>query len=159
MVKIEAASAAAATPASGPGMAALFSAGGGFPSQGASAFPVGPSQEELAKAARFAEVQQQEWEQSQQSRSEAVTSLKQRLEIQRLKHGAAAGQHTAAMEVAKKAQEAGGGIEETKQAEKLALEVQSEQNLIDSMESQRQSLESEAFSKSTAVKPIRASPF
>ena len=138
--------------AAGPGLGALFSAGGGFPSQGVSAFPLGPSQEEMAEAAKL----QQEME---QSRAEAIAKLKQRLEIQRLKHGAAAGQYTAAMEVAKKAQEAGGGIEETKQAEKLALEVQSEQNLIDSMESQRQSLESEAFSKSTAVKPIRASPF
>jgi hypothetical protein len=152
VVKIEAPGAAAAVSAAGPGLGALFSAGGGFPSQGVSAFPLGPSQEEVAEAARL----QQEME---QSRAEAIASLKQRLEIQRLKHGAAAGQYTAAMEVAKKAQEAGGGIEETKQAEKLALEVQSEQNLIDSMESQRQSLESEAFSKSTAVKPIRASPF
>ena len=152
VVKIEAPGAAAAVSAAGPGLGALFSAGGGFPSQGVSAFPLGPSQEEMAEAAKL----QQEME---QSRAEAIASLKQRLEIQRLKHGTAAGQYTAAMEVAKKAQEAGGGIEETKQAEKLALEVQSEQNLIDSMESQRQSLESEAFSKSTAVKPIRASPF
>ena len=156
VVKIEAASAAAATPASGPGMAALFSAGGGFPSQGASAFPVGPSQEEMAETARLAEAQQQEWE---QSRSEAVTSLKQRLEIQRLKHGAVSGQLAGALDAAKKAKEAGGGDEETEKAEQLALEVQSEQNLIDSMESQRQSLESEAFSKATTLKPTRASPF
>ena len=133
-------------------MAALFSAGGGFPSQGASAFPVGPSQEEIAEAAKL----QQEME---QSRSEAITSLKQRLEIQRLKHGGVAGQLAVALEAAKKAKEAGGGDEETEKAEMLALEPQSEHNLIDSMESQRQSFESEAFSKSTAVKPIRASPF
>ena len=102
------------------------------------------------------ETQRQEWE---QSRAEAVVSLKQRLEIQRLKHGTAAGLWAAAQEVAKKAQEAGGGIEETKQAEKLAVDVQSEQNLIDSMERQRQNLESEAFSKAAALKPARGSPF
>jgi hypothetical protein len=152
VVKIEATAAAAATSAAGPGLAALFSAGGGFPSQGASAFPVGPSQEEIAEAAKL----QQEME---QSRSEAITSLKQRLEIQRLKHGGVAGQLAVALEAAKKAKEAGGGDEETEKAEMLALEAQSEQNLIDSMESQRQSLESEAFSKSTAVKATRASPF
>ena len=52
-----------------------------------------------------------------------MVSLKQRLAIQRLKHGEAAGLLAAATEVAKKAQEAGGGIEEAKQAEKLALDV------------------------------------
>ena len=40
VVKIEATAAAAATSAAGPGLAALFSAGGGFPSQGAPAFRV-----------------------------------------------------------------------------------------------------------------------
>ena len=88
-----------------------------------------------------------------------MSSLKQRLEVQRLRHGTAAGLLAAAQEVAKKAQEAGGGIEETKQAEKLALEVQSDQNLIDSMEGQRQNLESEAFGKAAALKPARGSPF
>ncbi len=121
---------------------------------------MGATQETLAEAAKQAamklETQRQEWE---QSRTEAVVSLKQRFEIQRLKHGAAAGLWAAAQEVAKKAQEAGGGIEETKQPEKLALDVQSEQNLIDSMESQRQNLESEAFSKAAALKPARGSPF
>ena len=117
---------------------------------------MGPSQEEMAETARLAEAQQQEWE---QSRSEAVTSLKQRLEIQRLKHGAVSGQLAGALDAAKKAKEAGGGDEETEKAEKLALEVQSEQNLIDSMESQRQSLESEAFSKAATLKPTRAGPF
>ena len=141
--------------------AGLFGPGGSFPSQGATAFPVGPSQEELADAAKLAaqklETQRQEWE---QSRAEAVVSLKQRLEVQRLKHGAAAGLLSAALEVAaKKAHEAGGGIEETDRAEKLALDVQSEQNLIDSMECQRQNLESEAFSKAIALKPARGSPF
>ena len=86
-------------------------------------------------------------------------SLKQRLEVQRLRHGAAAGLLSAALEVAKKAQEAGGGIEETERAEKLALDVQSEQNLIDSMECQRQNLESEAFGKAAAQRPARGSPF
>ena len=66
---------------------------------------------------------------------------------------------SAALEVAKKAQEAGGGIEETERAEKLALDVQSEQNLIDSMECQHQNFESEAFSKAIALKPARGSPF
>jgi hypothetical protein len=160
VVKVEAAAPAAASPAAGPGMASLFGPGGSFPSQGATAFPVGPSQEELADAAKLAaqklETQRQEWE---QSRAEAVVSLKQRLEVQRLKHGAAAGLLSAALEVAKKAQEAGGGIEETERAEKLALDVQSEQNLIDSMECQRLNLESEAFSKAIALKPARGSPF
>ena len=160
VVKIEAAAAAAAPSAAGAATAGLFGPGGSFPSQGASAFPVGATQEAMAETARQAaaklETQRQEWE---QSRTEAVISLKQRLEIQRLKHGTAAGLWAAAQEVAKKAQEAGGGIEETKQAERLALDVQSEQNLIDSMECQRQNLESEAFSKAVALKPARGSPF
>jgi hypothetical protein len=159
VVKVEAAAAAAA-PAVGSGTASLFGPGGKFPSLGATAFPVGHSQEAQAEAAKLAalklETQRQEWE---QSRAEAVVSLKQRLEIQRLKHGAAAGLWSAALEVAKKAQGAGGGIEETERAEKLALDVQSEQNLIDSMECQRQNLESEAFSKAIALKPARGSPF
>ena len=120
----------------------------------------GPSQEALAEAAKQEaaklETQRQEWE---QSRTEAVVSLKQRLEIQRLKHGTAASLWVAAQEVAKKAQEAGGGAEDTKQVEKRALDVQSEQNLIDSMEGQRQNLESEAFSKATALRTARGSPF
>ena len=65
----------------------------------------------------------------------------------------------AAQEAAKKAKEAGGGEEETERAERLSLDVQGEQNLIDSMECQRQNLESEAFSKAIALKPTRASPF
>ncbi len=138
----------------------MFGPGGSFPSQGTSAFPVGATQEEAAEAAKQAAVelvtQRQNWE---QSRTEAVASLKQRLAIQRLKHGTAAGLLVVAQDAAKKAQEAGGGIEETKQAEKLALEVQSEQNLIDSMEGQRQNLESEAFGKAAAQKPARGSRF
>ena len=43
--------------------------------------------------------------------------------------------------------------------EKLALEVESVQNLIDSMEGQRQNLESEAFGKAAAQRPARGSPF
>ena len=50
-------------------------------------------------------------------------------------------------------------MEETKQAEELAGEVQSVQTLIDTMEGQRQSLESEAFSKAAAHKSGRGSPF
>ncbi len=73
--------------------------------------------------------------------------------------GAAAGLLSAALEAAKKAKEAGGGVEETERAEKLALDVQGEQNLIDSMECQRQNLESEAFSQAIALKPTRGSPF
>jgi hypothetical protein len=102
------------------------------------------------------ETQRQNWE---QSRTEAVSSLKQRLEVQRLRLGTAAGALAAAQEVAKKAQESGGGIEETKQVEKLALEVESVQNLIESMEGQRQNLKSEAFGKAAAQRPARGSPF
>ena len=65
----------------------------------------------------------------------------------------------AAQEEAKKAQEAGGGIEETKRAEELAVEVQSVQVSIDAMEEQRLGLESEAFVKAAAAKPARGSPF
>ena len=46
-----------------------------------------------------------------------------------------------------------------KQEEKLALDVLSEQNLIESMERQRQNLESEAFSKAAALRTARGSPF
>ncbi len=100
--------------------------------------------------------QRQNWE---QNRTEAVASLKQRLEVQRLKLGRAAGSVAAAQEVAKQAREAGGGIEETKQAEQLALDMESMQKLGDTMEGQRQSLESEAFGKAVAPKPARGSPF
>jgi len=88
----------------------------------------------MAETAKLAEVeletQRQNWE---QSRTEAVSSLKQRLEAKRLRLGTAAGALAAAQEVAKKALEAGGGEEETTQAEKLALDMESMQNLIDSM--------------------------
>ena len=50
-------------------------------------------------------------------------------------------------------------MEETKQAEELAGEVQSVQTLIDTTEGQRQSLESEAFVKAAAPKPARGRPF
>ena len=79
--------------------------------------------------------------------------------MQRLTLGTAAGALAAAQEVAKKAQESGGGEEETKQAEKLALDMECMQNLIDSMEGQRQNLESEAFGKAAAQRPARGSPF
>jgi hypothetical protein len=102
------------------------------------------------------ETQRQNWE---QSRSEALASLKQRLAVQKLKLGTSAGALAAAQEVAKKAQEAGGGIEETKRAEELAVEVQSVQVSIDAMEAQRLGLESEAFVKAAAAKPARGSPF
>jgi len=160
-VKVEAGavSASPGTPARSSATG-LFGSGGSFPSQGASAFPVGASQGAMAGTTKLAEVeleaQRQNWE---QSRTEAVSSLKQRLEVQRLRLGTAAGALAAAQEVAKKAQESGGGIEETKQVEKLALDVESMQNLIDSMEGQRQNLESEAFSKAAAQRPARGSPF
>ena len=79
--------------------------------------------------------------------------------MQKLKLGTSAGALTTAQEVAKKAQEAGGGIEETKRAEELAVEVQSVQDSIDAMEAQRLGLESEAFVKAVAQKPARGSPF
>ena len=66
---------------------------------------------------------------------------------------------TAAQEVAKKAQEAGGGIEETKRAEELAVEAQGVQESIDAMEVQRLGLESEAFVKAVAPKQVRGGPF
>ena len=133
----------------------LFTTGGGFPSQGASAFPVGASQG-ASQADADLETQRQNWE---QSRSEALASLKQRLAVQKLKLGTSAGALAAAQEAAKKAQEAGGGIEETKCAEELAVEVQSVQVSIDAMEAQRLGLESEAFVKAAAAKPARGSPF
>ena len=133
----------------------LFTTGGGFPSQGASAFPVGASQG-ASQADAELETQRQNWE---QSRSEALASLKQRLAVQKLKLGTSAGALAAAQEVAKKAQEAGGGIEETKRAEELAVEVQSVQVSIDAMEEQRLGLESEAFVKAAAAKPAPGSPF
>ena len=154
------AAAGASASAAGVARGGLFAPGGSFPSQGGSPFPGSPTQEELAEAAKQEavkwETQRQEWE---QGRSEAVASLKHRLEVQRLKHGTAASLCVAAQEIAERAQEAGGGAEEIKQAEKLALDVLSEQNLIDSMEGQRQSLESEAFSKAAAHKSGRGSPF
>jgi len=85
--------------------------------------------------------------------------LKHRLAAQKLKLGTTAGALTAAQEVAKKAQENGGGVEETKRAEELGVEAQGAQDAIDAMEAQRASLESEAFVKATAPKPARASPF
>ena len=88
-----------------------------------------------------------------------MSSLKLRLEGQRLKLGAAAGAVAAAQEVAKKAREAGGGVEETKQAEQLVTDLESMQKMVDTMEGQRQSLESEAFGKAAAPKPARGSPF
>ena len=133
----------------------LFATGGGFPRQGASAFPVGASQG-ASQADAELETQRQNWE---QSRSEALASLKQRLAVQKLKLGTSAGALAAAQEAAKKAQEAGGGIEQTKRAEELAVEVQSVQDSIDAMEAQRLGLESEAFVKAVAPKPARGSPF
>ena len=79
--------------------------------------------------------------------------------MQKLKLGTATGALATAQEVAKKAQEAGGGIEETKHAEELEVEAQSVQDAIDVMEGQRLGLESEAFVKAIAQKPARASPF
>ena len=78
-----------------------------------------------------------------------------------LKHkmGTLKGPLATAREVAKKAQEAGGGIEETKSADELEGEAQRVQDAINVMEGQRLSLESEAFVKATAQKPARASPF
>jgi hypothetical protein len=138
----------------------LFGSGGGFPSQGASAFPVGSSQEAGAEAANQAgvdlEAQRQKWE---QSRAEALASLKKRVAVQKLKLGTTAGALTAAQEVAKKAQEAGGGIEETKRAEELAVEAQGVQESIDAMEVQRLGLESEAFVKAPAPRQARGGPF
>ena len=152
-------SAAPGTPAMSQAMG-LFGSGGGFPSQGTSAFPVGSSQETAAETAKQAgldlETQRQNWE---QSRAEALASLKLRAAVQKLKLGTSAGALAAAQEVAKKAQEAGGGIEETKRAEELAVEVQGVQESIDAMEAQRLGLESEAFVKAAAPKPARGGPF
>ena len=133
----------------------LFTTGGGFPSQGASAFPVGASQG-AAQADADLETQRQNWE---QSRAEALASLKLKLAVQKLKLGTSAGALAAAQEEAKKAQEAGCGIEETKRAEELAVEAQSVQVSIDAMEAQRLGLESEAFVKAAAAKSARGSPF
>ena len=138
----------------------IFTGGGGFPSQGASAFPMGSSQDASADAAKQAgaglEAQRQHWE---QVRAEALTSLKANLAVQKLKLGAATGAMTAAQEAAKKAREAGGGSEETKQAEELEAAAQGVQDAMDAMEGQRLNLESEAFVKASALKPARASPF
>jgi hypothetical protein len=153
------ASAAPGTPALSQA-AGLFTGGGFFPSQGASAFPAGSSQEAEAAAAKSAaaelEVQKQHWE---RSRDEGVASLKTRIAGQKLKLGSAAGALAAAQEAAKKAQEAGGGAEETKHAEELAAEAQSVQDLIDTMEGQRLGIESEAFGKAGPQKAARVSPF
>ena len=100
------------------------------------------------------EKERQNWE---QGRAEALTHLKQRLAVQRVQLGSSTSALTQAQEVPKKAQEAGGGIEETK--EELAVEVQSVQTLIDTMEAQRQSLESEAFVKAAAPRQARGAPF
>ena len=102
------------------------------------------------------ETQRPEWE---QSRADALASLKQRLEAQRLKHGAVAALLVAAQEAAKKAGEAGGGQEESERAAAIEKDVQAEQALIEAMEAQRSNLESEAFSKAPAAKPARGSPF
>ena len=118
------------------------------------------SQEAAAETAKLAgldlETQRQNWE---QSRAEALASLKLRAAVQKLKLGTSAGALAAAQEVARKAQEAGGGIEETKRAEELAVEVQGVQESIDAMEAQRLGLESEAFVKAAAPKPARGGPF
>ena len=58
-----------------------------------------------------------------------------------------------------KAKEDGSGIEETKRAEELAVEVQSVQEAIDVMEAQRLGFESEAFVKAGTQKPARIGPF
>ena len=138
----------------------IFAAGVGFPSQGASAFPMGSSQEASAEAAKQAgaglEAQRQHWE---QVRAEALTSLKANLAVQKLKLGVATGAMTAAQEAAKKAREAGGGSEETKQAEELEAAAKAVQDAMDAMERQRLNLESEAFVKASALRPARASPF
>ena len=79
--------------------------------------------------------------------------------MQKLKLGTSTGALTTTQEVAKKAQKAGGGIEETKRSEELGVEVQSVRDSIDAMEAQRLGLESEAFVKAVAQKPARGSPF
>jgi hypothetical protein len=154
-----AASAAPGTPALSQATG-FFTPGGVFPSQGASAFPMGSSQEAVEAAANQAaadlEAQQQHWE---RNRDEGLASLKSRIAVQKLKLGTVRGALATAQEVAKKAQEAGGGIEETKRADELEGEAQRVQEAIDVMEGQRLSLESEAFVKATAQKPARASPF
>jgi hypothetical protein len=100
VVKVEAGAGteAAAAAAAAPAMASLFAAGGSFPSPGASAFvnaSQGQTQEELEQSrmeaqkleAQRLEAQRLEWE---QGRADALTSVKQRLDTQCLKHGAAA---------------------------------------------------------------------
>ena len=148
--------------ASGPGGAAPFSQGGAFPSQGNSAFGEGSGwtveqrQEEELKAARAQEAQRLEWE---QSRAVALAAVKQRLDVQRLKHGAAVKR----LEVAKKA--AGKAKGEAKEAdaaaevEALEKEVKDDQFGLDAMESSRQELESDAFVKAASAKTTRPGPF
>ena len=167
-VKVEAglAGAAAALPAEGPalsaGGAAPFSPGGFFPSQGQSAFGEALSkaaaqreQEEQLEAQRQ-EAQRLEWE---QGRAIALTALKQRLEVQRLKHGAAVER----LETAKTAAGAGkGGEKEAELAAEVAAaekEVEADQYGIDAMESSRKDLESDAFVKAASSKPARPGPF
>jgi predicted nucleic acid-binding Zn-ribbon protein len=138
----------------------FFTPGGVFPSQGASAFPMGASPEAVEAAASQAaadlEAQQQHWE---RNRDEGLASLKSRIAVLKHKMGTLKGPLATAREVAKKAQEAGGGIEETKSADELEGEAQRVQEAMEVMEGQRLSLESEAFVKATAQKPARASPF
>jgi hypothetical protein len=121
---------------------------------------MGSSQEAVEAAANQAaadlEAQQQHWE---RNRDEGLASLKSRIAVLKLKLGTVRGALATAQEVAKKAQEAGGGIEETKRADELEGEAQRVQEAMDVMEGQRLSLESEAFVKATAQKPARASPF
>ena len=113
-------------------------------------------QEEELKAARAQEAQRLEWE---QSRAVALAAVKQRLDVQRLKHGAAVKR----LEVAKKA--AGTAKGEAKEAEAAAevealeKEVKDDQFGLDAMESSRQELESDAFVKAAGAKTTRPGPF
>ncbi len=102
------------------------------------------------------DAQRQRWE---RSRAEALAGLKSQLAVQRLKLGTTEVALTTAQEAAKKAQEAGGGSEESKRAEDLGVEVQGMQDAIVAMETQRLSLESEAFGRTAALRPVRAGPF
>ena len=148
--------------ASGSGGTAPFSQGGAFPSQGPSAFgeasgmTVEQRQEDELHAARALEAQRLEWE---QSRAVALAAVKQRLEVQRLKHGAALKR----LEVAKMAAgTAKGGAKETEAAAEAAAlekEVRDDQFGLDAMESSRQELESDAFVKAASSKTTRPGPF
>ena len=133
-------------------MVSPFSEGGAFGRQGVSPFPAGSqAQDDQATA-----------EALEKSRTEALATLRLRLDSQKAWCSMVAGKVQALQETARKAEEAepGSSSEVALQIAEAQQEAAAAQTLCAALESQKAELEeSEAFGKSAASKDMRAGPY